>query len=260
LEPNVNNTSKGGWEVSPKSQVKRIWDGLKNRYYPNEIVEIGSYFTQEGRLNPEKDLRLLDIERGLSNNREAIKDTLYRLIHSPKLRDYLVDSQIHFIDGEETILVRGGFSAVLKGSIVGRSSSGFFYILPTHISNLKAKETNLKYKREEIFFEYSRRFSKILFRYYLFLRFINREYDRFDHYQARVRFAEAFDYSFILQSKRREVILSGFRHPAIKNPKPIDISLTKQIMLITGVNAGGKTMVRKIYTLCSISHKTSNPI
>ncbi len=88
---------------------------------PNEIVEIGSYFTQEGRLNPEKDLRLLDIERGLSNNREAIKDTLYRLIHSPKLRDYLVDSQIHFIDGGgRPYLLEGGFSAVLKGSIVGR--------------------------------------------------------------------------------------------------------------------------------------------
>jgi DNA mismatch repair protein MutS2 len=212
---------------------------------PDEILEIASFFTSDGKINPQKDIRLLDIEESLKKNKQDIKDILYKLVHSSKLRDYLVDTQIHLVDGEETLLMRGGFSNVINGSIIGRSSAGFFYILPTQISNLKSKETNLKYKREEILFEYSRRFSKILFKYFLFLRFINREYDRFDHYQARVRFAKAFDYEFILQSKKREVILSEFCHPAIKNPKPIDISLQKQIMIITGVNAGGKTMLLK---------------
>ena len=212
---------------------------------PDEILEIGSYFRADGEINSQKDIRLADIEKSLKQNRQNIKDVLYRLSHSSKLKDYLVDRQIHLIDGEETLLMRGGFSSVIDGSIIGRSSAGFFYILPNQISNLKAKETNLKYKREEILFEYSRKFSKILFKYFLFLRFINREYDRFDHYQARVRFAKAFDYEFILQSKKREVILSEFCHPAIKEPKPIDISLTKQIMIITGVNAGGKTMLLK---------------
>jgi len=212
---------------------------------PEEILDIVSYFTSEGKLNPAKDIRLADIEKSLKENKQNIKDILYKLSHSSKLKDYLVDTQIHLVDGEEALLMRGGFSSVVKGAIIGRSSAGFFYILPNQISSLKAKETNLKYKREEILFEYSRKFSKIFFKHFLFLRFINREYDRFDHYQARVRFAKAFDYEFILQSKRKEVTLSDFCHPAIKEPKPIDISLKKQIMLITGVNAGGKTMLLK---------------
>ncbi len=148
--------------------------------------------------------------------------------------------------GEETLFNEGlDFSSVINGSIIGEKFSRFFLYITKQNSSLKSKETNLKYKREEIFFEYSRRFSKILFKHFLFLRFINREYDRFDHYQARVRFAKAFDYEFILQSDKKEVILKDFAHPAIKEPKPIDISLTKQIMIITGVNAGGKTMLLK---------------
>jgi DNA mismatch repair protein MutS2 len=31
-----------------------------------------------------------------------------------------------------------------------------------------------------------------------FLSFLDREYDRFDHYQARVRFAKSMDYVFVL--------------------------------------------------------------
>jgi len=212
---------------------------------PDEINDILLYFTNEGNINPEREPQLYEIEKALKMNKSELKDKLYRLAHSSSLKDYLVDTQVHFLNGEETLMVRGGFNKVIKASVVGRSANGFFYILPQSISHLKEKESALLSRKEEVVYKYCQSFSATFSKWHLFMRFINREYDRFDHYQARVMFAKAYDYQFILPSKRQVVNLSEFCHPAIENPKPVNIKLEKSVMLVTGVNAGGKTMLLK---------------
>ncbi|NOR56318.1 MAG: endonuclease MutS2 [Sulfurovum sp.] len=212
---------------------------------PEEIVDIIAYFTEEGDINPERDPELYKLERAIKQNKVEIKDTLYRLAHSSKLRDYLVDTQVHFNGGEETLLVRGGFNNALKATVVARSPGGFFYILPQSISHLKEKESVLLSNKEEIIYRYCKEISATFFKWNLFLAYINKEYDRFDHYQARVSFARAKEYEFILPSKHKRIKLENFAHPALENPVPISMDFNKQIMLVTGVNAGGKTMLLK---------------
>ncbi len=211
---------------------------------PDEIVEVIGYFTDEGDINPERDPTLFKIERAIKQNKIEIKETLYKLAHSSRLRDYLVDTQVHFNGGEETLLVRGGFNNAIKATVVARSSGGFFYILPQSISHLKEKESVLLSNKAEIIYRYCQDIS-VIFKWERFLAFINKEYDRFDHYQARVSFARAKEYEFILPSKGRRIKLQDFAHPAIENPVPITMDFNKQIMLVTGVNAGGKTMLLK---------------
>jgi len=212
---------------------------------PDDIVEIIGYFTQEGSINPERDPELFKLERAIKRNKIEIKETLYKLTHSSKLRDYLVDTQIHFNGGEETLLVRGGFNRVIKATVAARSAGGFFYIIPQSISHLKAKESALLSSKEELIYTYCKNISAVFFKWIRFLAFINKEYDRFDHYQARVSFARANEYEFVLPSKQKRIKLQDFAHPAIENPVLINMDFSKQIMLVTGVNAGGKTMLLK---------------
>jgi len=212
---------------------------------PDEIIEIIGYFTEEGNINPARDPELAKLEHAMKQNRIDIKDTLYKLAHSSKLRDYLVDTQIHFNGGEETLLVRGGFNHVIKATVVARSSGGFFYIIPQSISHLKEKESALLSSKEEIIYRYCKEISAVFFKWKRFLLYINKEYDRFDHYQARVSFARSKEYEFVLPSKSKRIKLQDFAHPAIDKPVPISMDFNKQIMLITGVNAGGKTMLLK---------------
>ena len=212
---------------------------------PEEIVDVIGYFNDDGQINPERDPELYKLEYAIKQNRRDIKDTLYKLAHSSKLRDYLVDTQVHFNGGEETLLVRGGFNSAVKATVVARSSGGFFYILPQSISHLKDKESALLSSKEEIVYRYCKEISAIFFKWERFLTFINKEYDRFDHYQARVNFARAKEYEFILPSKSKRIKLTDFAHPAIEKPVPVTMDFNKQIMLITGVNAGGKTMLLK---------------
>lgn len=212
---------------------------------PAQISDIVTYFTDKGDINSQKDEELLGIENAIVSNKKAIKESLYNILKSSHLSEFLVDSQIHFINNEETLLVRGGFSNAIKASVVARSSGGFFYILPQSLSDLKAKESALVSQKELIILRYCKEFSDIMSQHEKFLYFINKEFDRFDHYQARIFFAKSKDYEFVLPQKTNKVTLGSFAHPALHDPVPISLSFDKKILLITGVNAGGKTMLLK---------------
>lgn len=211
----------------------------------DEIRSVLGYFTEEGEISTERDQELGDIGRAMLRKKREIKDALYRLTHTAKLADFLVDTQVHLYHDEETLLLRGGFGRVLKGTVAGRSAGGFFYVIPQQVNSLKEELKSLKQRKEEIVWRYCKEFSELFARWESFLRYIDKEYDRFDQYQARVKFAKAYEYEFVLPSKGKEIILSSFVHPAIENPTPVSIRLDKSVMLVTGVNAGGKTMLLK---------------
>ena len=142
------------------------------------------------------------------------------------------------------MLLKAGFHHILKGQILDRSTSGFFYVFPQNIANLKDKYNNLKNQRESKLFEIAREISNLFTKHLLFLTFINKEFDRFDSYQARLNFAKAKNLEF-LAPNGTQFFLDSFSHPALKNPKPISLHLKGQVLMITGVNAGGKTMLLK---------------
>lgn len=216
-----------------------------NIQIPDEMDEILSFFEEDGKINLQNYPELFGIEEAIKRNKLEIKESLQRILHSSKMSDFMVDNRVHFYDGEESLLVRGGFAQAIDASVIGRSEGGFFYIVPKSIQKLKSKEETLNNQKDEIIWGYRKNFSKTLFKWIRFLEFINREFDRFDHYQARVNFAKSFDYEFVLPSKGKKIILDSFAHPAISHPVPISIRFEKPIMLITGVNAGGKTMLLK---------------
>jgi DNA mismatch repair protein MutS2 len=212
---------------------------------PEPLIEVVNYFNEKGEIKKGINEEFDAISNAIYTNKSAIKQALYKQINSSKLKPYLVDAQIHFVNSEETLLVRGGFNHVIKASVIHRSASGFFYILPHVISELKQKESNLKNKQEEIVLKLCKEITACFEKHLLFLKFINKEFDRFDHYQARVNFAKMGDKNFILPNKKGVCKLVEFKHPALHDAKAISVDFSKSVLMITGVNAGGKTMMLK---------------
>lgn len=143
------------------------------------------------------------------------------------------------------MLLRAGFNAVLRGQVVSRSASGFFYVVPQSIASLKEKYNDLINERTHIIWKICKKLSEPLYKSIGFVKYIDRQYDKLDHYLARIEFARAKDYIFIKPSEKKEIDLVEFCHPSLEKPKPINLKLDKQITLVTGVNAGGKTMLLK---------------
>ncbi|MGP2655606.1 endonuclease MutS2 [Malaciobacter sp. WC5094] len=212
---------------------------------PSEINSVCDYFDEKSNLKHGVNDDFDRVNEAIKKNKEQIKQSLYKSINNSNLRTYLVDSQVHYVNGEECLLVRGGFNHVLKASVLDRSNSGFFYVLPHSVSSLKQAQNDLVNRKEEILLKVCKDISSTFEKNLMFLKFINKEFDRFDHYQARIFFAKIDDKNFILPSKKKENKLVKFSHPALHDPKPISIDFTKSVVMITGVNAGGKTMMLK---------------
>lgn len=233
------------FDFQKNSREGKVHDWLAKIAVPPEVLEVEKYFTDKGELKDGVNEDYDAIKNALYKNKEEIKQSLYKVINNSKLRPYLIDSQVHLVNGEETLLVRGGFNHVIKATVIHRSSAGFFYILPHSIAALKQRQSDFKNKQEEIILKLCKEISSVFGRFLIFLKFINKEFDRFDHYQARLFFAKSGDKNFIIPSKKPVNKLIDFVHPALHDGKPITVDFSKAVVMITGVNAGGKTMMLK---------------
>ena len=212
---------------------------------PDKIAEICSYFTENGELKDSVDERLIGINEAQRRLKSQIDESLRSLMRSKSLANYLVDFNVHFISGCECLLLRGGFNASIKGAVMGRTQAGYFYVFPSSIEALKNEQSALLDRKEEIIYEHAKRISALFSQNVKFLRFIDGAFDYIDALLARVFFARSRDYSFVMPSNDGAIKLCEFAHPALKNPKRISIDFTRSVLLVTGVNAGGKSMLLK---------------
>ncbi len=217
-----------------------------NRFIIDDrFLEIQEYFLEDGRFNETLDETLFGLSGRIKEHKNEMSGSLKRLMSSSKLSGYLVDTQVHLVNDEECLLVRGGFNHVLRGAVIARSSGGFFYVSPDSILKTKEKIRYIEQERETIFYSYAKSFSAKLTELQPFISFIDKEFTRFDNYQARVLFAKSKNLQLVKSKNDSKIILTNFIHPALHKAKPINVDFSKNILMITGVNAGGKTMLLK---------------
>ncbi|WP_455757850.1 endonuclease MutS2 [Sulfurimonas sp.] len=228
----------------------RELDGLIGEWMSKFVIderftEIEKYFTKDGKFEENLDETLFGLSARIKEHKNEMSGSLKRMMLSSKLAGYLVDTQVHFMNNEECLLVRGGFNHVLKGAVVGRSTGGFFFVSPDSILKAKEKIRYIEQEREAIFYAYAKEFSSKLIEIQPFINFIDKEFDKFDNYQARVLFARAKSLQIIKSKNDSRIVLHSFIHPALQKAKPVHVDFSKNILMITGVNAGGKTMLLK---------------
>ena len=228
----------------------RELDGIIGEWMDKFIIderftEIEKYFTKDGKFEENLDENLFGLTQRIKEHKNDMSSALKRMMSSSKLAGYLVDTQVHFINNEDCLLVRGGFNHVLKGAVVGRSTGGFFYVSPDSILKSKEKIRYIEQEREAIFYTYAKEFSSKLSEIQPFINFIDKEFDKFDNYQARVLFARAKALQIVKSKNDSKIVLHSFIHPALHKAKPVNVNFSKNILMITGVNAGGKTMLLK---------------
>ena len=228
----------------------RELDGIIGEWMSKFIVEekfneVEKYFTHDGKFEENLDETLFGLGARIREHKANMSGSLKRLMSTSKLSSYLIDTQVHLLNDEECVLVRGGFNHVLKGAVIGRSTSGGFFVAPDSILKAKEQIRYINQEREAIFYTYAKEFSAKLAELQPFITFIDKEFTKFDNYQARVLFARATNLQIVKSKKDSKIVLDSFVHPALHNAKPVCVDFSKNILMVTGVNAGGKTMLLK---------------
>ena len=236
-------------QIPPQSTLKQQ---LNKIIFPPNLLESLLIFTQKGEIKDGIFPKIDSIKTALLNVASQIKSTLFSLLNSKQLQPYLIDKQVHFIYESQSLLLKAGFSNALNGTILERTQAGYFYVLPSSIKALYEKQNALKDSLEVEIVTICKNLSMLLKTHIPFLRFIDKEFDKFDLLLARINFAKSNDLEFVFPKQHKDsksdfvpIRLSQFCHPILGNPKALSVDFDKGALILTGVNAGGKTMLLK---------------
>jgi DNA mismatch repair protein MutS2 len=227
------------------------------------IQSINEIVNQYGEIKDDASPTLLDIRRNMNTVRGKVNQSFGMALTQYNGLGYLDDIKESFVNNRRVLAVLAMYRRKVKGSILGSSKTGSIaYIEP---------ETTLKYSRELSNLEYEekeeinrilkyltnviRPFLPLLIQYQDFLSDI-------DVIAGKAKYALKINGVFPTITKERKVYFRDAFHPIllltnnakkeITHPQTIEFNLENRIIVISGPNAGGKTISLKTVGLLQL--------
>lgn len=195
---------------------------------------------------------LYQLRRKIKITSERIEETLSEFLQNSKVSSWLQERLYTVRKDRYVVPVKIQHRHAVDGIVVDYSSSGStVFIEPKAVSRLNNELELLRHlEQEEI--------AKILYRITSDLRpfvpDIHLAFSSFiqlDLLRAKVKLGETWE-GIIPQVGGEELVIRGGRHPLLgKKAVPFDLTLspTKRILVVSGPNAGGKTVLLKSLAL-----------
>ncbi len=235
------------------TELKAIVDRIQAR--PDLEEAIDDIIDPNGRVRDDASVELRKIRRELAKFESLIRDSLESSLKDWASKGYLQDELVTIRDGHYVIPVLVNFKNRVRGVAQDTSQSGnTVYVEPIAVIELGNRmRATLHEEEEEI-----RRILKVLANQ-IQPEIVQIEESvaaaiQLDHLSARVFFGKAVNGCLPTLSPTRELRLRGARHPLLQlrigrdHVVPLDLDLTEQdgrVLLISGPNAGGKTVTLK---------------
>ncbi|MFA6829766.1 MAG: hypothetical protein WCR67_03585, partial [Bacilli bacterium] len=188
-------------------------------------------------------------KRGLERSLSSIIQT-----YKNRYSAYLISNTINMKNGEETLPVKTQYKNLVKGSIVAYSQTGeTAFMVPYEMLEVRSR---LREALEEENSEVMNILADLSTRCSKQLKALKRDYEiimNFDRYYASFRYGGSYNGSIAEQSKEY-LSLNSLFHPLLQTTKIITNSLAlgkdnPKTLLITGPNAGGKSVLIKAVAL-----------
>jgi DNA mismatch repair protein MutS2 len=259
-------------ELEPfKTDVPTLWEKIK-KLPPNLglIVEkIERVILPSGEIDDSASPELAEIRREILRRREHLMKLMEKLIRLAG--DAIQDAIITQRNDRFVIPVKANFRGSLQGVAHGFSSSGAtVFIEPLETIELNNELQILKEREEQEIKRILFTLTEALCHQIVAVENAVNLVTEFDFIKAKVEFARKFD-AIVPEVNHEETLLfEQARHPLLeetlkesgKTIVPISFSLTKErsAMIISGANAGGKTVVLKTAGLLALMALSGLPV
>ena len=235
-------------------KLKRITDTLVMQSSLEK--KINHVIDEEGNVNNDASSALKSIRAQIDTHRQRIKDYLQNFIRSGSNQNKLQDAIITERAGRYVVPVKQEYRNDIKGIVHDESASGatvFIEPLPVVESNNRIRSLEIEEKREveRLLRELSAEVSLVSME----LAHNARVLAELDVIFARAHLAFAMNAFRPIMNKEGIIVLEKARHPLLgENAVPINVELgqTFDVMVITGPNTGGKTVVLKTIGLLTL--------
>ncbi len=238
---------------------------LKGEMVVNKEIkkEIDNVIDRFGEIHDNASERLHTIRKQIQAIKGKIAQSFNKALSHCQNLDYLDDIRESVIENKRVLAVRAMYRRKVKGGIMGSSKTGsIVFIEPEATLNFSRELQNLVFEEHE-------EIKKILSQLSDYLR---PQFDLIEHYQSylihidtvfsRARYAQTINGLLPIFSDKQELELINAYHPLLyrsnqlenKKTYPQDIHLgpESRIVVISGPNAGGKSITLKTVGLLQL--------
>lgn len=231
----------------------------------NNIIDI------DGNIKSTASEKLYSIRNSISAIEREIDNNFETILQFCKSKDWLSDEQESIRNGERVLAIISKFKRKIKGVVYDESPTGkTIFIQPESVLNLKNKWFDLKQKeKREIFIilkqltNFIRIFIPLLIKYQNLAAY-------FDHIRAKAIYCNFISATMPIISEHAALDIKVGFHPVLltknrligKKTIPLDIKIDEnnRILLISGPNAGGKSVCLKTVGLFQLMIQYGMPI
>lgn len=247
--------------------LSRRWDSLDD---PAPLLsEIDATLEPTGELRESADPELGQVRRRGTRAKRKLEEKLSTMLSGKRSR-FLIDEPFVTQRNDRFVIpVKVEHQKSVPGLIHGTSSSGATVFLePMEAVDLNNEWIFCREREKEIIHRLLVRLTKHLRTHLVQLRDLHEALADFDALQSRAAFAEAFDCTVPFIRSDGRVKLSDARHPLLLHrlgrekvvPLSLELGGKRQALVISGPNAGGKTVVLKTVGLLALMAQSGLPV
>lgn len=240
--------------ILKKKFNKEKFSNLNNFFKIEKIIdsfykEVLKYFDSDGNIDSNISKELKDIRDEIFSIEEKIKNATNEFYNNARKNDYAIDNLISIRDNLPCVGIKVSAKNKVNGIVIDYSSTGqTVFVVPAKVIQLNNDLIITKEKEEEEIRKILKKYSDIIKTNLEKIKEIGESLIEFDIFFAKAKFSIANDLNIPIISKERIIRIDSGRHPLLgEKAIPINIELGKDfnILIITGPNTGGKTVLLK---------------
>ncbi|MES2649602.1 MAG: MutS2/Smr-associated SH3 domain-containing protein [Bacteroidota bacterium] len=237
---------------------------IDNSYYEKAINElINNIIDEQGVVKDNASEELQKIRMALYRKRGELRRIFDRLIQKMNKQGFLADMEESFMNGRRVLAVFAENKRMVKGVLHGESDSRqTSFIEPEETSGISNEIFTLEGDESKEVYRILRQLTAQLMPYAPLLKSYHDIIGEFDFIRAKAKLAVDMNANLPTVVNRAHVELKRAYHPLLylynqktgKNTIPLDITLDdkNRILVISGPNAGGKTVTMKTIGLTQL--------
>ena len=229
----------------------------------NIITEISSVIDKYGFIKDNASLELLEIRKGINTAKSKIRQTFSTALTSYNNLGYLDEIKESTIDNRRVLAVKAMYRRKVKGQMMGNSKTGsIVYIEPQETLVQSRKLQDLLYDEDQEIKRILKDLTAFLNPYILTLFNYQKYLAHIDVIYSKAKYANEINAVKPNVSVDKKVNLKNAFHPLLFQanekeniktyPQSIELNNRNRIIVISGPNAGGKSITLKTIGLLQL--------